>query len=342
MMKKIAISRLNELYALIAGDRQLFMPVYGENGKAEYKEWTPEAKTALDATNTEKSPKEMHFPQSEDLVGFKTDGKTIEVLDVRKPAKPFVLFGIRACDVKSFDILDTVFLQGYLDTYYEARRKAGIVVAHACSAPDTTCFCTTFGIDPAEPGADVSTWTAGDSLYWQANTEKGESLTNFVSSLLEDADEGAVEEEKAKIREISEKLPFAHLDLTGIDGDHQDEMFNSPAWEELSQSCLGCGTCTFVCPTCQCYDIRDFDTGNGIKRFRTWDSCMYTDFTMMAHGNLRNSQMQRFRQRFMHKLNYQPTMYGFYGCVGCGRCVAKCPQNLNIVKVIKKLGGGTK
>ena len=54
---------------------------------------------------------------------------------------------------------------------------------------------------------------------------------------------------------------------------------------------------------------------------------MYSDFTMMAHGNNRTSQMQRFRQRFMHKLVYFPANNdGMYSCVGCGRCVDKCPS----------------
>ena len=56
----------------------------------------------------------------------------------------------------------------------------------------------------------------------------------------------------------------------------------------------------------------------------------------LAHGNNRTSQMQRFRQRFMHKLVYFPANNdGMYSCVGCGRCVDKCPASLNIVKVIK-------
>ena len=102
--------------------------------------------------------------------------------------------------------------------------------------------------------------------------------------------------------------------------------------------CIGCGTCTFVCPTCQCYDIREFDAGNSIKKFRCWDSCMYSDFTKMAHGNPRTSQKERFRQRFMHKLVYFPdNNNGEFGCVGCGRCLAKCPISMNIVKVEKAL-----
>jgi ferredoxin len=342
-MKKIAISKLNELYALISSDKKLYLPVETETNVAQYKEYADDVKVALDAVNTVKSAKDFLFPQSEDLVEFKTDGKKIEIKDLKKASEPYVLFGVRACDAKSFEILDNVFLKGYLDTYYEAKRKAGIIVTHACSAPDTTCFCKAFGIDAANPQGDVSTWTAGDYLYWNANTEKGEELTNAVASLLEDADETAVNEEKAKITDIVNKLPYSDISLEGFDTynkENLDRLFKAPEWEELSSACLGCGTCTFICPTCQCYDIRDFKTSNGdITRFRCWDSCMFSDFTKCAHGNMRNTQMQRYRQRFMHKLYYYPDNNdGTFGCVGCGRCVAKCPQSLNIVKVIKKLG----
>ena len=346
-MKKIAVSRLPELYAMITASQKLYLPV--ENGgKAEYKEYSEGVDVALEAVNTVKSAKDFIFPQSEDLCGFKVTEKTIEVLDLKKASEPFVLFGVRACDAKSFEILDNVFLKGYLDTYYEAKRKAGTIVTHACNAPDTTCFCSTFGIDASDPAGDVTTWTTDDTLYWQANTEKGEKLTEAVSSLLEDADEKAVEAKKNEIKEITEKLPYAHLSLKGFDEynkENLDRLFNAPEWNELSEACLGCGTCTFVCPTCQCYDIRDFKTNDGIKRFRCWDSCMFSDFTKCAHGNMRNTQMQRYRQRFMHKLYYYPdNNEGTFGCVGCGRCVAKCPHHLNIVKVIKKLGtdGGNK
>ena len=137
-------------------------------------------------------------------------------------------------------------------------------------------------------------------------------------------------------------MPYKDLDLSRFKPENLNELFNLPVWNELSEACLGCGTCTFVCPTCQCFDIRDFKTDKGVVRFRCWDSCMYSDFTQMAAANPRTTQMQRYRQRFMHKLVYYPSQYGMYSCVGCGRCVNKCPQHLNIVKVIKKIGGENK
>ena len=163
-----------------------------------------------------------------------------------------------------------------------------------------------------------------------------QKLTARLSALLEDADEAPAETEKENIRAILKKLPYADLTTEGWGGEAQKEKFDSPLWEELYKPCLACGTCTFVCPTCQCYDIKDYKTGNGVQRYRCWDSCMYSDFTMMAHGNNRTSQMQRYRQRFMHKLVYYPANNdGMFSCVGCGRCVEKCPAGLNIVKVMR-------
>ena len=259
---------------------------------------------------------------------------------MREEKKPFVLFGVRACDFKAFDVLDRVFLADPVDTYYQSRREAGVIVTLACSRPEESCFCKAFGIDAAEPMGDVTAWMDENYLYWRANTEKGKALTATVSELFEEDGDKQVNEQQEKTREIIEKLPFSQLDLSRFKGENLNELFEAPEWQTLSEACLGCGACTFVCPTCQCFDIRDFKTKEGVIRYRCWDSCMYSDFTLMAAANSRTTQLQRYRQRFMHKLVYYPAQHeGLYSCVGCGRCVNKCPQRLNIVKVIKTLGG---
>jgi ferredoxin len=114
-------------------------------------------------------------------------------------------------------------------------------------------------------------------------------------------------------------------------------LFNSPVWDGLHQACIACGTCTFVCPTCQCYDIAAYENGEAVHCTRHWDACLYPGFTQMAHGNPRPSKKERFRQRYMHKLVYHPQRHGVAGCVGCGRCVNKCPVNMNIIKVANAL-----
>lgn len=338
-MKKIVKKSFPTLLEALAAKQTLYLPQDDGTGHARYAPWRPDC-VLSPALNTRRSAKDLFFPQIEDLVKFKTQGKQIQIEDNRTSVGDFVLFGVRACDCRSFDILDRVFLSEPADSRYADRRSHATVVTLACGAPEETCFCQSFGIDPAEPGGDVTCWQAGEDLFFQANTDKGRALLEGLP--LEEGDEEPVAQERARIRTLLERLPLRALSTDGFGADRMLELFHHPAWETLSQSCLGCGTCTFVCPTCQCYDIREFDTGREIQRFRCWDSCMYSDFTQMSAGQPRPTQLERFRQRFLHKLVYFPANnQGIFGCVGCGRCLRQCPIHMNIVKVMKTLGGGT-
>ena len=338
-MRKCSLNIINEVFAEIAKSEMLFLPVDNKDGRAEYTKWTDGCQWS-NQLNTVRSPKDFFFPQTENLMEFKVSGKNIEIVDTRTAKEDFVVFGVRACDAKAFEILDRVFLTEPRDSFYATKREHGIIVSVACTRPSETCFCTTFGINAAEPAGDVSAWKTEDALYLQANTEKGSALLARIGALLEDCGDEAVSSQKEKIAAVMQKLPLKDLTTEAFGGGKTQELFGDPAWDELSSACLGCGTCTFVCPTCQCYDIKDFNTGNGVIRYRCWDSCMYSEFTRMAHGNNRLTQKERFLQRFMHKLVYYPENNdGMFSCVGCGRCLAKCPISMNIVKVMKKIGG---
>lgn len=337
-MRKISIDKLDKFFGAVAAENTLYLPV-DTNGGAKFEKWE-NGKTLSNALNTVRSAKDFFFPQTENLMDFKVDGKNVEILDTRSECEDFVIFGVRACDVRSFEVLDRVFLSEPVDSYYKNRREHGIIMSMACTKPVETCFCGTFGIDAANPEGDIVCYKTDDAVYMDAKTEKGKKLLDSVSGITEESDGKEAEEQKEIISERLKKLPLANLSADAFGDGKTSEFFNAPEWKELSQSCLGCGTCTFICPTCQCYDIKDFNTGHGIKRFRCWDSCMYSDFTKMSAGQPRLTQFERFRQRFMHKLVYYPTNNdGLFSCVGCGRCMSKCPIQMNIVKVMKKLGG---
>ncbi len=339
-MKRIAKDRIYALFQKIGEKRNLLIPVKDGAGVTEFAPYSEGAKLS-DELLTVRSAKDLFFPQVEDLVGFKVSGKAIKTFETRKEVKEFAVFGVRACDARSFEILDRVFLAEPEDSFYKERREKSVIITLACAEPMRTCFCTNFGIDATAPGGDVECIEAKGSYYFEPKTDKGAKLLEELSGLLEDAgsDVPEVKEEREAIRGKLDALPLGGLDFAAFGAGATKALFDRPEWEELSRSCLGCGTCTFICPTCQCYDVEEFDSGEGVKRFRCWDSCMYRDFTMMSAGQPRPTQKERFRQRFMHKLVYYPeNNEGIYSCVGCGRCVRKCPINMNIVKVIKSLG----
>ena len=256
-MYKIAKENLSALFQLIAAEQELYVPV--RNGEqVNFASWTEDAQVDLDTLKTVKSPKDAFFPQSENLYTCYRNGKKIKIEPEELVNQNFVVFGMKACDVKGVEVLDKVFLADPIDTFYAARRDHGTIVAMACHEPEETCFCKVFGIDCADPVADVATWMIEGELYWKALTEKGEVLTKAVASVLteanSDADTEKVEAEQAAVRAIVEKLPYSNLSLEGWNGDVLNEKFDSSVWEELYKPCIACGTCTFVCPTCQCYD----------------------------------------------------------------------------------------
>lgn len=337
-MLSIAKDKIDSLFELIGSKQPLYLPVDNNSGKADFQKW--EKGTKLSETlKTTRSAKDFFFPKTEHMVSYELNGKEVKVVDPRKEVEDFVIFGVRACDARGFEAIDGVYLNMQpVDSYYKNRRDHGTVIVLACNEPAKTCFCPTFGIDASQstPSGDVSCWLADGKYYFQANTDKGKKFVENAKSVLADAADTAVEAAKKDIKAKVEAQPFAKMDLSKFQGKDMLKIFNSKVWDKVAEPCVGCGTCTYVCPTCMCFDVRDFDTGNGVRQIRCWDSCMHNDFTQMAAENPRHTQKERSRQRFMHKLMYYPMAHeDMFACTGCGRCIENCPVNMNIVKVIK-------
>ena len=216
-MRKCSLSAINSIFEEVAKSTMLFLPVDNKDGKAEYKKWENGC-TLSEKLNTVKSPKEFFFPQTEDLMKFKTSGKNIEIIDTRTAKEDFVVFGVRACDAKSFEILDKVFLSEPRDSYYAQAREHGTIVTLACTRPSETCFCSAFGIDPANPQGDVSAWKVDDEMFFEANTEKGKKFLDLISGLTEEAGDEKVASQKENISSIMKKLPLANLSTEKFGG----------------------------------------------------------------------------------------------------------------------------
>ncbi len=341
-MKKIVKDKLPSLWEQLSSQATLFLPVE-QDGVVNFAPWEEGDSVNLEALNTVVPPKNVVFPQTETYMRFKVENDKLHIEPFEQNG-PYVLFGARPCDVAGITLLDKVFLQEPEDGLYSRRRREGTVISVACNEPDAACFCTSFELEPGmAPGADIMVWDMGDYLLWKAQSEKGEKLTGSVENLLQEA---AEEEQKAAM-ELKERVTAKEAaaaqemgwDPSGVKETLKD-MFDSDIWEQFFRRCLGCGICTYICPTCHCFDIQDYSKDQEGGRFRCWDSCMFADFTLMGSGeNPRPTRKERVRQRFMHKLCYYPSNFGLYACVGCGRCVRKCPVNLDIAQVIKEVGG---
>ena len=247
-MFKITNDQMPKLLKAIAETKDLFLPI-NNNGVTNFGFYKEDCTPDLDTLRTVKSAKDAFFPQSEGLYAVTTEDGKFTISEEEYCNKDFVVFGVRPCDVRSFVVLDKVFLSDPVDTYYAARREHGIVVSLACHQPDESCFCATFDIDAAEPNADVAMWNIEGGYAWEAKTEKGQALTESIKALLEEADVAKeVETEKNCIRTILSVLPNSKLDLSAFGAGKTDDLFNSPMWTELSNACLGCGACAGTCP----------------------------------------------------------------------------------------------
>ncbi|UCH36401.1 MAG: 4Fe-4S dicluster domain-containing protein [Armatimonadota bacterium] len=327
------LARLGERYAIYAP---------GADGMAF--ERTADYGSALQPSgNTRRPPKEAFFPASQTLLTFRRseDGMEIaEAVSDSAQAEPRLLVGVRPCDATALSLLDTVFSQeysGYEDPYYRSARSAIPVISLVCAEPLEGCFCGDApGVDLASPPADVVLTDLGDRYFAEAKSETGQELVAAGSEWFQaagDDDRAARDNAASDLRaRTAEGLPLAEMreKLAGL---HE-----SPLWKELSQKCVRCGVCSFLCPTCHCFDIQDEMLGTTGCRYRCWDTCQFTDFTLMTSGeNPRRDPAERLKQRICHKLEYLPERTDAVYCVGCGRCVRLCPVGMDVRETIVAL-----
>lgn len=313
------LKSLREKMTVIAPRKWGDVLVYGEIEKGE--EWVTKGLPV-------RPLKEWFFPASEHLLYFRN-------YRIREPDledKPFVIWGARMCDASSLMMLDKVFTGAYPDPYYLRRRELSALVLLRCVEPLWGCFCKELAIN--EEGADIILTPIDGGFALEVATPKGEELLSYFNIHLEDgkAKEGEVKEVVRRF-EDSFSTPFNKVEVNNF----LQKAWEHPIWAELARRCLGCGICTFLCPTCHCFDIEDENITLQVgARYRCWDTCQFALFTLQASGhNPRPTEKERVRQRFMHKLSYCPQRYQETFCTGCGRCVRLCPVNIDIRGVFR-------
>ncbi|MBS3885568.1 MAG: 4Fe-4S dicluster domain-containing protein [Dethiobacter sp.] len=330
---KLNKDKLADFLAAIPG-KTIFGPqLCGETLK--FTAITKAGDLCLTANNTNVPPKSVVFPQTETMLRFEqwaTDIKTAE------PAGEIVLFGIKPCDARAMLIVDNVFSWGVEDPYYLTRRTNSTLVGLACLDPCVNCFCTSMGGGPTSTdGLDLLLTDLGNSYLLEVLTGKGEVLCQAAGKLLCEAS-GADKDAAKLLQEKAAVQIRRQIDPSGVQA-RLPALWESPVWEKISASCLGCGICTYLCPTCHCFDMQDETEGVESRRCRTWDSCMFSEYTLHASGhNPRPTRRERTRNRINHKFSYFVDKFKVIACVGCGRCINHCPVNIDILDILSKVG----
>jgi len=233
---------------------------------------------------------------------------------------------VRSCEARGLALLDKIFDQDYKDEFYIAHRNRTIIVGLACEKPDQDCFCTSMESSPAESrGMDALLFNTEEGFIIELCTDKGK---NIFGSLGENLSKEAKEKFDAA-RGKKKDLVKRTVNVT----EKLNDIFTSDYWTTVSRSCLSCGICTYLCPTCHCFDLVDEEK----KRFRCYDGCAFPDFTLETSGeNPRPTKRERYRQRVLHKFDYFKKNFGENLCVGCGRCIRHCPVKIDIADIVDK------
>lgn len=293
----------------------------------------------LGDAHTVLSPKASVFPQCDQLLSFnkKDPGKPV-IKEISIDSLPTAIVGIRPYDAKAIAMLKKNFdTQDVTDPYFSDRHTQLTLIGLADIHPDSTDFSTDCGTGPFdEASLDILLADAGDAYLGKILTDKGRAFASAAG--FSPGSDIAQQQFEALKQQTLSSITQA-VDLARVGEMETLQLYDHPVWEDLAFACINCNTCTFVCPTCWCFDIQDETSKDDGVRLKLWDSCMCEMYSSHASGhNPRQEKWHRFRNRFMHKLKYFYDKYDSGAmCVGCGRCIRSCPVGIDIRTVAKTL-----
>ena len=334
-------------FDMLAKDREVWGPVKKGNHHS-FERVTKFSEMDLSYTRTLLPPKKLFIPPRFTLFKFGKGG--IEVTTMNNSERELkrsselrevpsrVLFGVHPCDIHGINILDTFFTMDYPDPYYLERRKNTVIIGYSC-LPDEYCLCKSRGTDVVYEGFDLFLTDLDNYYLVWVGSSIGDDLVKAIPNIFSDNITNDDIKRYVEWRKLRDSMFKIHIDFASMP-DIMELLYNSDLWNEFGEKCLSCGSCSMVCPTCNCFNVTDVISisNDGGCRVRYWDSCMLKEYSLVAGGhNFREARSERLKLWYSHKLRAFKGHVPRPACVGCGRCIVTCPVGINILTVSSRL-----
>lgn len=262
-------------------------------------------------------PTKYLFPSRERVLSFGSEQKSKQK---KADSKKKLLFGLNLADLMGINRLDKEFLEPITDKAYAKNRENTYL----------------FSIDHFDPNPDL-----GYDLHFKKvkNTDyEVSSGSDFGEKIIKSSNLFKKSSSKSKDVLKPRVSPVHHQEITEIIANSKAD----PIWDELAETCFGCGICTYVCPVCYCFETEDKVKIEGLSkcsgcRERRWDSCMLSDFAAISSHDFRPELRDRIYNWYHHKFVRTPKEHGFVGCVDCERCITYCPAKINFHETLDYL-----
>jgi len=346
-MDYVSYENFLKLLDNLTGDYRIFIPVKKDE-KLLYSRYTPT--TEAEKTSTSKYPMVVGEVRAfEPLKAFFYEAREL-VAENFKPGipkedeKPCCIVGVKACNLKGFKVQDFVFREGDLkDPFYIHKREKNLIISSDCTFALDTCFCLALDVKPyPQVDFDINLSPVSGGFIVTIGSDKGKAVIGRNSSLFQKPTENQIDDmeknRKAVLKEVENNLKQNGIPTQDSFKEIIQKNYDSEIWKDEAKTCVECGACNTICPTCHCFLLYDQKSEDKTARLRIWDSCMIKDFAKVAAGvNPRPYLWMRLRNRFEKKFDFFPRVGGFYACTGCGRCISACPAKIDIRKVLKRL-----
>jgi heterodisulfide reductase subunit C len=240
--------------------------------------------------------------------------------------------------------LDLVFGEGEKkDSRYVMKRANTIIISIGCNNIFPDCFCTSVGGNPFYfDHSDLGLIDMGPDLVIFKSSEKDDirELLDKSHKFFEEREINSDEEIKIKKiisdSEVKCRSNNESVNAEDIVLDMENKFNDEEMWKNITRKCISCAACTYVCPTCVCFNIGDEQSGMKGERYKCWDFCTNYYYTLEASGhNPRENIYQRYRNKINCKYNYFYKRNKNLYCVGCGRCIDVCPVGMDIREIVK-------